>query len=129
MPQDRDTGARADKYGRETAQLIAKEIGAKPISSNSNEFAYQGRWVTIRCAHRRTADVGVSYSMLRRIDSIIAAFEDKAGEYDLYEMTPALIRTILRDSKGIGKVGLVRKSLFVGLGRFLTHVLLSRIPH
>ncbi len=124
MPQDKETGTRADKYGRETSQLIAKKIGAKPISSKSNEFAYQGRRVTIRCARRRTLVVGVSYRMLDRIDSVIAAFEDEGGEYELYEMSPALIRTGIRDSKGIGKVGSVQKSLFVRFGRFVKHVLL-----
>jgi len=92
MPQNRETGARADKYGRETSQFIAKKIGAKAISSNSNAFAYQGRRVTIRYAHLRTHDVGVPYRMLDRIDSVIAAFEDKTGEYDLYEMSPASTR-------------------------------------
>jgi hypothetical protein len=91
MPQNRETGAGA-RDGRETSRFIAKKIGAKAISSNSNEFAYQGRRVTIRCAHLRTHYVGVPYRMLDRIDSVIAAFEDKTGEYDLYEMSPASTR-------------------------------------
>jgi hypothetical protein len=122
MPQNRETGARADKYGRETSQFIAKKIGAKAISSNSNEFAYHGRRVTIRCDHRRTPYVGMPYRMLDRIDSVIAAFEDKSGEYDLYEMSPALIRIRTRHSKGKEKVALVRKSLLVDFGRFVKHV-------
>lgn len=122
MPQNRKTGAMADKFGRETSRLIAKNLGAKGISPNSNEFAHEGRHITIRCAHHRTKDVGVPYKMLNRIDAVFAAFEDKEGNYDLYDISPNLFRVYMRDSKGQRKVALVRRSVFLETGRFITHL-------
>jgi len=65
MPQDRESGARANKYGRETARRIAQKIGAVSISNTSNEFKFNGKNITIRCAHQKTNDVGVTYKMLK----------------------------------------------------------------
>lgn len=125
MPQDRDTGARANEYGHETARLIAKKLGAVSVSKQSNEFAYEGRLVTIRCAKRTTSDVGVRFNMLDRVDSVIGAFEGGDGSYDLYEMTPSLYRLEMRDSKNEGKVGLVRKRFFEERGIQLPTVFLN----
>lgn len=35
MPQDRESGARADRWGRETAQNIAKQLGTKMMSGRN----------------------------------------------------------------------------------------------
>jgi len=43
MSQDRESGVRADKYGRETAKKIAEIISATSISETSNEFLYKSR--------------------------------------------------------------------------------------
>ena len=117
MPQDAIGGAEANKYGRETSRLIAKKIGAISLKDNSNEFAFEGRIITIRCAHKGKMQVGVSYQMLERIDSVVAAFEIENKVYNLYEMTPCLYKMHMRDSKKEGKVGLVRKQVFVKKGK------------
>lgn len=66
--------------------------------------------------------VGVSYIMLNRVDSVIAAFEIKKKVYDLYEMTPCLYRVHMRDSKNEGRVGLVNKRVFEKEGKTLCRV-------
>ncbi len=119
MPQDAISGAEANKYGRETSRLIAKKIGAISLKENSNEFAYEGRLITIRCAKKGNSQVGVPYRMLERIESIIAAFEIEKKFYNLYEMTSCLYKMHMRDSKKEGKVGLVRKQVFVKKGKAL----------
>lgn len=75
MSQDRESGARADKYGRETARKIAEIISATSISETSNESLHKNRKIAIRCARNKTNDIGVSYKMLDRIDAVIAALE------------------------------------------------------
>lgn len=122
MPQDSISGAQANKYGRETSRMIAKKIGAISLKENSNEFAFEGRLITIRCAQKRNMQVGVPYSMLNRIDSVVAAFEIEKNVYDLYEMTPCLYKMHKRDSKSEGKVGLVGKQVFVKEGKVLCRV-------
>lgn len=117
MPQDAESGARANEYGHEVARKIAARIGAISVSETSNEFAHEGRLLTIRCAHEATTAVGVTYNMLGRVDAVVAAFEAADGGYVLYEMSPALYKLRMRDSKGEGKVGLVTKRDFRELGK------------
>jgi hypothetical protein len=42
MPQNRESGARANEYGRITARRI-ENIGAKSTNKRSNEFEFNGR--------------------------------------------------------------------------------------
>ena len=129
MPQDRISGARANRYGRTTARKVARQIGAVSLSANSNEFKLKGKRVTIRCARVKTNQLGTSYKLLERVKSVIAALEQENGEYELYEITPEKFKANMREtrSKGrsAGKVGLVRRSLFVNEGRFLGSVSLG----
>jgi len=122
MPQDAKSGARANKYGRVTSRLIAKKIGAISLKKNSNEFAFEGRLITIRCAQKGNVKVGVLYRMLDRVDSVVAAFETEKKLYDLYEMTPSLYKMHMRDSKNEGRLGLVSKQVFVKKGKSLRRV-------
>ncbi len=122
MPQDAKSGAEANEYGHKTARLIGDKIDATPVKDRSNEFAFEGSLVTIRCAHKGNMQVGVTYSMLDRVDKVIAAFEVAKKTYALYEMSPSLYKMNLRDSKGEGKVGLVAKKVFKDIGRTLSVV-------
>ena len=126
MPQDRESGARADKYGRETAKKIAERISATSISETSNEFLYKKRKITIRCAHYKNNYIGVSYKMLERIDAIIAALEQGNEEYKLYEISPQSFKHHMRETKSkgasAGKVVLVRKNVFMNKGRLISTI-------
>jgi hypothetical protein len=129
MPhQDRESGAAAVEYGLDTAVRIAEALGAAKIgSSRSNEYVLKGRKVVIKCARTGTSSVGVSYRMIERLDSVIGSFEtDKPGTYDLYEMSSATYIENMRPthSKGTssGKVGIVRKSVFLKQGNHINTV-------
>jgi hypothetical protein len=120
MSQNRESGARANEYGRITARRIAQRIGAKSSSKTSNEFELDGRKVTIRCARFATNDFGVTYKMLKRIDAILGALEQENDAYEIYELSPKIFQKFMRAtrSKGpsAGKVGIVNKSVFVNNG-------------
>lgn len=73
MAQDRVSGAAANTYGRETAPKIATAIGATMLGSESNKAVLNGQRVVIKCAGKNTTSVGVTYSMLDSLDSVIAA--------------------------------------------------------
>ena len=124
MPQDAKSGAKANVYGHETSRLIAEKIGAISVSDRSNEFAHEGRLITIRCAKKNNDQVGVLYSMLDRVDSVIAAFEVEKKMYNLYEMTPSLYKKYMRDSKDEGRIGLVHKKKYIEAGKILSTVTL-----
>ncbi len=123
MPQDRESGAAANRYGRETSVKIMKKLGTKPISLISNECFINNRRVAIKCSKKYTKCIGVSYLMLKRLDAVIGAFETEDNVYDLYELSPKVFAKNMRPtrSKGAaaGKVGLVIQYVFVERGSFL----------
>ena len=99
MPQDRQSGAAANKYGRETALKIAHLLGARMIDMNSNECILSGEQFVIKCARWKTQDIGVSYKMLEHLDGIIGAFETEDGSYDLYRLDLTVFKSSMRPTR------------------------------
>ena len=126
MPQNRESGARANEYGRTTSRKIAATIGAISTSQTSNEFELDGKKITIRCARSKTTKFGMPFKMLDRVDSIFGAIEQDNGSYEIYELSPKVFAEYMRDtrSKGpsAGKVGLVNRSIFINQGRYFRTV-------
>ena len=123
MSQNRNTGAAASEFGHRGAALIAEKLGARRVSSHSNEFEWNAERVTIRMAHQGNNQVGVLYSMLPCIKAVIAAFETAPDEYELFSLSPDVYREKMRDSNtGQGRVGLVQKKVFMERGRFVAKV-------
>ena len=127
MPQDRESGARAVKYGLQTAKIIADKLGAEKIGNiRSNEYKINNNIVVIKCARATTDSIGVAYHMLDRIAAIWGSFENEKGTYDIYEMKPDTYRMHMRPTKSrgpsAGRVGIVRKSDFVAKGKFIMNI-------
>jgi hypothetical protein len=61
--------------------------------------------------------------MLKRIDAVFAALEQENGKYEVFELSPNIFEKNMRESKSkgasAGKVGLVRKSVFIDEGKFV----------
>lgn len=126
MTQNRDTGAEAARFGHTAAALIAEKIGAKKLTSNSNEFEWNGEHVTIRTARLGNNQVGVLYDMLKRVQFVIAAFEIAPNDFELLSLSPEIFQSAMRDSKtGKGRVGLVQKKVFAEKGQFVRRVKLG----
>ena len=120
MTQSRDSRAEAAKFGHSTAAAIAEKIGAKGFSRGSNEFEFNGQWITIRTARQGNNQVGVLYDMLHRVESVIGAFEIAPDEFELLSLSPEIFQAAMRDSNtGNGRVGLVRKKVFTEKGSSL----------
>lgn len=65
MPQDQESGAKADAFGRENAVRISGAITAKLVSrGRGNEAVFQGRKTVLKSAQKKTNSIGVSYKML-----------------------------------------------------------------
>jgi len=126
MPQDKVSGADANTYGRETSRKIAIAIGAISISEASNEFELNNRRITIRCAKKRTMNLGAPYQLLERVNAVVVALEQENGDYKLYEISPAKFKENMKPTRSTGpsagRVGLVRKSLFINEGKFIQTV-------
>ena len=116
MSQDQSSGAAANRWGRETARLIASKIDAEMISKSSNECIFEGCTAAIKCAKPATDSVGVTYKMLERLDFVLGAFQTEKGIFELYKLPVTYFENTMRptSSQGSasGKVGIVRKSFF-----------------
>lgn len=88
MPQDRESGARGNAAGRDRAREIAKRIGAKIISPDSNEVEWQQERLVIKSIKYRGPAIGVSRRMLGHVRGIIAAIEEEKGLFRLYRVNP-----------------------------------------
>ena len=120
MVQDRESGAAAAAWGRETAIRVGRALGATPTSSTSNEFSFHDRRIVIKMAHENTTSVGVTYHMLERLDDVLAAWEVSSGEFDVWSLPARTFAQHVRDSRsrgGAGKVGLVTRRVFEELGQ------------
>lgn len=131
MSQDKESGAKASQWGHETAKKIAHAIGATIPGASSNECSYEGNNVVIKCAALNTDSVGVTYSMMGRISHIIGAFQTEDSSFDVWTLPIAAAQESMRPtaSRGTaaGKVGIIRKELFLKRGRNIQRVRLGDI--
>ena len=124
MVQNQESGAKAVNYGLKTAKVIAGKLGYKKTGDpRSNEYAKEEKTVAIKCAHARTGSIGVTYKMLDRISSVLACFERDNGDYDIYEISPHIYRSVMSPtrSKGssVGRVGIVKRSDIIKNGKYI----------
>ncbi|SQD76529.1 hypothetical protein [Moritella yayanosii] len=121
MSQNKNSGAAANKWGRETARSIASKIGATMISKASNECNHNGCKAVIKCAKVATDSVGVTYKMLERLDYIIGAFQSENGTFELFQLSSSYFENDMRATASLGsasgKVGIVRKTTFESKGQ------------
>jgi hypothetical protein len=103
MPQDRESGNRARKWGYENAQNVAAHLGATLINpGRSNEAMWNNRRILIKSAHYGDPQIGATLATLNRVDAIIAALQNHDNAYILYEITPTWFRKNMRQSRSSG---------------------------
>jgi hypothetical protein len=131
MPQDRETGAAGDQFGRSTAPIIAARIGAKMQGDGSNAASYEGLRAVIKCARVDTGSVGVTYSMLADLDVIIGAFEQENGQFKVYSLKAEFYRARMEPTRSMGrskgKVGKVSKQMFEEHGELIATVAIADV--
>lgn len=118
MPQNKETGAAANRFGKQAAGKIAGLLGLKRLSNVSNEVLYQGRRAVIKSAHLGNGYIGVTLNMLERVEIIIAAFENTDAHYELYSLG---VETYKRHYR-IGyheSIALVLKKVFMEEGTYI----------
>ena len=124
--QDQTSGARANHWGRDTAQKIGQILGAKSISNKSNEFDLDGNRITIRCAKSRTNRVGLYNTMRDRVTFVIGAFQTDEGYFHLLRITPSEWKTHAHGASpsnpNIGRISFVSRSTFHQIGEDLGEV-------
>jgi hypothetical protein len=103
MPQNRDSGAEGNSYGRECGKRIASALGAQRVSARSNECDFNGERIVIHCARLRTKTVGVTRRMVEKLQAVLGAFERKDGSYAVYLLPMQIYRDHMKPSRSHGK--------------------------
>jgi hypothetical protein len=87
MPQTRETGARASRFGHQNGTMIIAQLGGTNRKPGSNEFDLKGQRVSVHSAHyRRAQSVGVTRKSLKAIKSVLGAFQEKNGSYRILKL-------------------------------------------
>jgi hypothetical protein len=123
MTQDRESGAEANRFGREYGGKIIAKLGAKKFKSGSNECELDGKRVSVHCARKRTKSVGVTLLCLKQLDAVLGAFEQEDGSFRVLRLSALLFTNHSRPtrSKGpsAGRVVLVTRAVFEKYGELV----------
>src|ERR1700731_2700615 len=126
MSQDQASGAAANRWGRETARQIASRIGAVMLTTRSNEASLGGKHIVIKCAAPATASIGVTFKMLKTLDTVIAAFQLDDGSFELWALPSDVFRAEMRETRSrgtsAGRVGLVDRVVFSSSGKLVGRI-------
>ena len=123
MPQNQRTGAAASAWGRQTARTIASLIGASAPTVAGNRCEFHREPIALHCARRSTKSVGVTYTMLERVNKVLGAFEEEGGRFRVLALTQDDFRRNMRPTRSTGpssgRVGTVSKTAFERDGRLV----------
>ncbi len=134
MPQDRESGLEASRYGKKCARLIADAIGAQMLGNKSNECLWNNQKVLIKTGHRKTRSVGVLYHMTDRIQAVLGAFEQSDDSYRVMrlpiERCVAIMSAMPSRSLGpsAGRTGMIPRKIFEDEGQVVQTVRIDD-PH
>ena len=125
MPQDRQSGLKASRYGKECARRIAAAIGAEMTSRKSNECIWNGTRAIIKCAHLRTTSVGVLYHMTKELEIVLGAFQQADESYRVIQLPIGRCTVIMnaRPTRSRGpsanRVGMIPRAVFEVEGKLI----------
>lgn len=126
MAQNRESGAEANRYGRDCAALIAAAIGARKLRGNSNECEYGGHRVSIHCARRRNTKVGATYKTLQSVSAVWGAFASDNRSYKVLSLSVKDYQANMKPTKSkgasSGKVGTVDRAVFERTGSLVANL-------
>jgi hypothetical protein len=122
MPQSRETGARASHYGHQNGTAIIAYLRGANRKPGSNEFDLNGERVSVHSRHySRLQSIGVTRLCLKRISSVLAAFQEEDGSYRVLklpvEQFVAYSKTTASRGPSSGRVLIVSKSTFENKGK------------
>ena len=86
MGQNEITGGVGHHFGHEIAIKVARFLDTGLLSPKSNEIILDGERFVIKSAKLKTSSIGITVTMLGRLQGIIAAFENDVGGYSIYKL-------------------------------------------
>ncbi len=127
MPQDRESGAKASRFGHRNGTAMIAQLRGTNRKAGSNEFDLQGERVSVHSAHYRRGrvqSVGVTRLCLKTVKSVLGAFQDKNGSFQILKLPVDHFKKFSRPtaSRGpsSGRVVIVKRSVFEEHGKLVT---------
>lgn len=99
MPQDRDSGTAAQRWGLAMGKRLAHLLGAKQLRRGSNEVLWNGRTAVIKSCRATNSSFGITAAMLPRLNCALVGIEEEGGGFTVHELPIAAFTTGMRDSR------------------------------
>jgi hypothetical protein len=129
MPQDKESGAKASRYGLDCGMRIIEAIGAERVKRGSNECSLDGELLSVHCARKKTDRVGVTYKTLARLSAVLGAFEQEDGSYLVWRLPRDQYEKLMTNTRSLGpsknRVGMVKQIDFERYGTRFAKVPIS----
>ena len=99
MPQNRETGRAAARFGRESFERVVEHLQAEAVAGRSNNASWDGKRINVKSARLGNTKIGATLNNLAWADSIIAAIQENNEYFGLYEVTSDWFRAQMRPSR------------------------------
>jgi hypothetical protein len=122
MPQTKQTGHYGHAWGRKTFRRIADYMGVEILSTKSNECMFEGKRIVIKCAGPNTTSIGVYYTMLDRLDFIVAAWETEIDTFEIFRLTKRQFINYIREGGNYNTIATVSLCEFNKKENYITTI-------
>lgn len=129
MPQDIESGREAHAFGKQMAQVVARQLGLNILDGKGNVVSVEGKRAVIKTA-RKSSYIGITKAMLPTLSFAYAAVPSQGPNvYDIFEVSREVLNEKKQEpgsekSKGLWflTVRNIRR-----YGRFLMHVSIAEL--
>lgn len=87
MPQNRDTGCAADRFGHHIARVVADKMGLQFIGHPTSNQCKGPKGICIIKSARTSSYIGVLKSMLPALDVVYAVIRVDTDAYQVFEIS------------------------------------------
>jgi hypothetical protein len=95
MPQNRETGRAANRFGHHIARIIAKKMGLEFIGHRSSNKCKGPKGICLIKSARTSSYIGVLKSMLPALDMIYAAIKVDEEIYQVFEISRSVFEKFM----------------------------------
>lgn len=103
------------------AEQIIAILQLDRVSGSTNEVVWKDGRAVVKCCGPRTGSIGVTATMLNRLNAVLAALQQRNGDVEIIELSIADFKANMSESRStghdVGKVKKVSRSCIRNLGK------------